>query len=436
MSFLQLLQIMVYDIVDVSICTVLVLLPFRDQLCSRKKLCLLAAVLYTLVVGSRVLSQTGIMSITAISVIRLILYILLFRLAVHSDESKRLFVLMVMLNYVSFIMVLFHYLASALFASEFAANPYSFYSSFLMAGVFLFCFPLIHWMMNTKIRPLMNSPENKKMWNYIWMIPATFCVIYHYNILTNNGVMAFSSDWYNMVFSLVITAGSLLVTYMIITLVEESNSNLKLKAENYQLMMQAVQYESLKSRMEETRIARHDLRHNMKLIGAYLEDKNYEGLKDYMKQYFCALSLNSPIIYCENYALNAVITYYEDVARKNEVEFKADVIFTGADGLSDTDAVVLMGNLLENSVEACSRQISGRRYINLHLRQEGHTIIITIDNSYNGIIHEGDGGFLSSKSSYTGIGVISIQKLAEKYHGVAKFEYNGSEFRTSVMLNP
>lgn len=436
MNLMQLIQIMVYDTIDVSICMVLVLLPFRDHLCSRKKRCLLATVLYTLVVGSRVLALTGIISITIISVLRIILYIVLLRLAVHSDEPKRLFVLMVMLNYVSFIMVLFHFLAYSFLGREFEANPYSFYLSLLMAGVFLICFPPIYWMMNIKIRPLINSPENKKMWTYLWMIPATFCIIYHYNILTDNGVMAFSSDWYNMVFSFVINAGSLLVTSMIILLIEESNANLKLKTENYQLMMQTLQYENLKSRMDETRIARHDLRHNLKLIGAYLEDGNEEGLREYMKQYLNALSLDTPIIYCENYALNSVITYYEGFIKGHGVDFWADVRYSGVEGLSDTDVVVLMGNLLENSVEACIRQTEGRRYINLRLRQEGEAIIITLDNSYNGIIREKDGGFLSSKSSSTGIGVISVQKLAEKYHGVTKFEYDGSVFHSSVMLNP
>lgn len=436
MSLLQLIQIMIYDLIDVSICAVLVLIPFRQRLCSRQKICLLCTILYFFVVATRVISLAGLLSITLISVIRIIIYILLFQQAVRSEQPKRLFVLMVMLNYVSFIMILFHFLASFFFSDEFITNPYSLRFSLLMTGAFILCFPLIYWMMDVKIRPLMNSSENSKMWKYIWLVPATFCVIYHYNVIVNHGTMGFSSTWYNLIFSIVINAGSLLVTYLLIRLVEESNSNLDLKIENYQLAIQASQYEHLKNRIEETRIARHDLHHNMTLIKSYLDDCRYGELSNYIQQYISSQSLNTPILSCANYALNTVIGYYHEIASEHQIQLETSIQCPQTIGISDADLIVLLGNLLENSIEACCRQTDQPRFIKLWFSLEGDAIVLAIDNSYEGRMIKKDEGFLSSKNGFTGTGIISIKRIARKYHGVVNFEYEDSTFRTSVMLNP
>lgn len=436
MNALLLTQILVYDLIDVTFCVLVVLAPFREYLCSRKRLYALALILYALVAVSRISEQTGLLSISTVSVMRIVLYVLLISMAVRSTHPKRFFVLIVMLNYTSFMMILFYFMASSLFSFEFEVNPYSFRSSFLLAVVFTICFPPIYLLMVKKIRPLMNSAENNKMWSYIWLAPATFCIIFHYSVLVNHGGIAFSSQWYNVVFSAVINAGSLLVTSMIVMLVNESNANLELKTENYQLAMQTLQYESLKNRMEETRLARHDLRHNMMLVKSYLDDESYEELNQYIRQYMSALSLDSPIIYCDNYALNTVLAYYGGIADAHGFEYKAEVVYPRPASLSDMDVTVMLGNLLENAVEACSRQTEGHRFIRIWFKQEKTAIIIAVDNSYGGIIKACNGGFISSKNGYTGTGVSSIKKIAEKYHGVAKFEYDGGVFSASVMLNP
>lgn len=437
MNAILLIQIMIYDLIDVSICVFLALAPFTQQLCSRKKQVLLGFLLYTLVVLSRIMSLLLPMSTLFITFLRPISYLLLFRLAIPCKLPRLLFVLTVVLNYASFVYIAFNFLANALFAQKFRQNPYSIQSSLLMTGTFLFCAIPIYYMMDKKIQPLIISSENKKLWDYLWLVPTTFSIIYHYNILANGGIIAYSIKWQNVAFSLILTAGSFFVTFLTIKLVEENNSNLQLKIENHYLAMQTHQYENFKNRMEETRRARHDLRHNMALIKFYADNHNFTGLSEYIQKYFSTLPKvpDSPIIYCENYALNAVILYYAELAREFQIKFSADIQYPSSSGIQDTDIVVLYGNLLENAVEACRRQTVNPIFIRLRTLQKSGSIIIVVDNSYDGTIQKSEDGFLSSKGCYIGIGITSTQKIAQKYHGMAKFEYDENVFFASVILN-
>ena len=61
-------------------------------------------------------------------------------------------------------------------------------------------------------------------------------------------------------------------------------------------------------------------------------------------------------------------------------------------------------------------------------------LYILLTNRFDGFIQERDGMILSSRENGHGIGLSSIRATAEKYHGVALFEYKEQEFSASIML--
>lgn len=61
-------------------------------------------------------------------------------------------------------------------------------------------------------------------------------------------------------------------------------------------------------------------------------------------------------------------------------------------------------------------------------------LYILLTNRFDGFIQERDGTILSSRENGHGSGLSSIRATAEKYHGVALFEYKEQEFSASIML--
>ena len=98
--------------------------------------------------------------------------------------------------------------------------------------------------------------------------------------------------------------------------------------------------------------------------------------------------------------------------------------------------MVLLGNLLENAVEACGRQRDGEKFIRLSMKQVGAAIVIVLDNSFSGELKKEGQALLSSKREGAGVGLSSIQEIAKNYHGFVKFEQRGHLFSASVFLNP
>lgn len=432
---LRVLEIMLYVLLDLGPNLILALLPFRDLLRFSGKVTVLAGMfLYFFIVISRIFSSIHPSYAGLLTVLWIILYLGFYIIFIHAGIFKQLFVLLTILNYGSFTTIVYNYFSCHCFpqASE---RPYSVYASAVLVIVYGISYPFIYQLINKTIRPLITFPENNRHWRYLWPVPATFCLSYYYNLYANGGVTAFSMNLSNMLFAVFFNLGALFVTYLMMHLLKESNLSLSLKAEIYQLNMQSLQYEHLKNRIDDAKRAKHDLKQNLAVMQTYIQNNDKEALLNYMRSYISSLPSDSPIVYCENNAINALIVYYADLAEKHGISFEAKVQYPEAAAIPDTDAVVLIGNLLGNALEACLRQSEGTPFLSLHIKPLQKMLVITLDNSYSGSIRREGELFLSSKPHHIGMGISSAKKIAEKYNGILQLNYEEGQFHASATLH-
>lgn len=442
MKPVQLLKIFVYVFLDLMPCLVLVLTPFRAHFrFSAFKTYGAVPLLFMMVFISRVLTLEGAGTAKIFTVLWIGMYLVLLLACIKAPVFILLFTLLTVLNYGSFKAVMVNWIVYCM--PVHSGGRYSLFSSLVQVFVYAGTYPFMYGMMERKVRPLAEQTQGNRYWRFLWLVPATFCLSYYYNLYRNGGTVAFSSEGSNVLFALILNFGALFVTFLILQLLKECNDKLLLEEENHHLAMQSIQYESLRCRIEEARQARHDLRQHLSVMQTFLQKKDYESLSAYIHEYSLTLPLEAPITYCEDYALNALIVYYESMAKERRIRFSADVDYPSDSGILSSDGVILFGNLLENAMEACSREKGGEPFITLRVRRMHRMIVVTVDNTctapppnhYPG--HQnGAGGLASAKGPRMGIGTMSIQKIAEKYHGTAQMKQENGIFYSSVLLNP
>ena len=94
----------------------------------------------------------------------------------------------------------------------------------------------------------------------------------------------------------------------------------------------------------------------------------------------------------------------------------------------------MFANLLENAVEACGRITGGKKFIRLSSSLEYGVLTITMDNSFDGHVQIENGRYRSSKREDFGVGLTSIQTVAQECGGEAWFEADGRVFHSAVYL--
>lgn len=283
------------------------------------------------------------------------------------------------------------------------------------------------------------STHAPQLWRTIWLIPAltSFVVLlftWNPDIVTTTGI-------------LFILARSclLIVTFLVYYVLVSSLESLRLQGEAQErarsqerlMSMQRAQYSMLQKQIEETRQARHDLRQHLNVIQSCLESSNMIQLKDYVTKYAQKLSNLTPKTYCGNYAVNAVVGHYGELAAEHGIRFNSHISLPEDLWVDEPDICIIFGNLLENAIDSCLASEGTPSFIRIHARAAGERAVsITVDNSCIRPPVLKDGTFLSAKHAGQGTGIPSVRNIAAQYNGIADFRYESEVFYASVFLNP
>ena len=273
------------------------------------------------------------------------------------------------------------------------------------------------------------------IWQFSWLVPTTFYLIWAHEFYGADNSLLWSLNVYNVFFLLIVNFASFLIYYLILRMIKDNADYLKLREDNHALAMQVMQYDGLNQRIALARQGRHDLRHHILSMETLVNDGDIDGLRSYLKEIGEKYQLEGALIYCSNTTVNGVLTFFGEQAKKEGIEYRINIGIPEDIHVAKTDLSILFGNLMENAVEACSRQRSGDRKILVRGQTAQNTFAFTIDNTYESIpTRDRQGRFRSMKHSGTGIGTESVKNIVSRYNGVIEFETKGDLFCVSVMM--
>ncbi len=160
-----------------------------------------------------------------------------------------------------------------------------------------------------------------------------------------------------------------------------------------------------------------------------IAENELEQALEYIHQ-ICADIDNSRVIrYCENDALNLILSSYAGQASDAGIELQFTVTATDFTRFQITDLCSLFANALENAIYACEKiPAPEKRYITLKVYEKNNRICIQIANSYlQEPVFENE--IPISHEPNHGLGTKSMISVVEKYHGVYGFFAEDGKFR-------
>lgn len=216
-------------------------------------------------------------------------------------------------------------------------------------------------------------------------------------------------------------------------------ANEKLIQSQYQMNIRDEQYRRICENIEGVRRQRHDMRHHMTALRCFLENGDTKKAVEYLDQYLGNCQNQTIMIYSKHPVINMIVSHYAELARERKIPLSVHIQFSdelSPDKLAieNVDISVLLGNLLENAINAASKLPVSERDIKLNILQQGNMLAVTVDNSFNGEVLQKDGAYLSTKPGHSGLGLSSLMDIAEKYYGGTEFRHVNHTFYSSIML--
>lgn len=196
--------------------------------------------------------------------------------------------------------------------------------------------------------------------------------------------------------------------------------------------------EEVQNMYRQTRGWRHDYHNHIQTMKACLAMGNLEELETYLNELDQDLTMVDTVIKTGNVMVDAILNSKISVAASRGIAVEAKAIVPGEldTSLSEVDVCLIIGNLMDNAIEACMKiEQERQRFIRVYMDILKGQLYIYIINAMGENPRKTGSVYTSAKSRDNhGFGLMRIDKVVDKYHGYLDRQHEEGVFATEIML--
>lgn len=205
-----------------------------------------------------------------------------------------------------------------------------------------------------------------------------------------------------------------LLIYLRLIVQAQNDLNLQLKLQQYDMQskfLDEINYATMKLRS-----LRHDMSNHLGNVRGLVMYKEYDKLEEYLNKLLTDIEAVDQIIITRNPAISALLNRKRAQADKHHISCHISVQVMDEVFIDDLDTCIILGNILDNAIEANMKLEQDKRYIKLDIRDKGSYLII---DCVNRTLEAPENSMKTTKDNKIlhGIGLSNVKQIVNKYHG-------------------
>lgn len=201
------------------------------------------------------------------------------------------------------------------------------------------------------------------------------------------------------------------------------------------------QYQALAQQQDDDqKILIHDIKNHLQSLEALLKQGEYEKTASYLESLTESDLLQPSASLSDRKNINAILTRYSKACKEKEIRFMADIRSGCLSSVAEKDITILLCNLLDNAVEACSNLTDAQIEIRGKRKENTSFTILTVRNTCPSSPFTSSAETLPASHKadrkYHGYGLKSVRRAVKKYDGEINLYYDENErvFQTVVLI--
>ena len=178
----------------------------------------------------------------------------------------------------------------------------------------------------------------------------------------------------------------------------------------------------------------HDIKNHILILRSFSEQKRYQDLDEYLHRMQEETQAAVPQVYTGQPAVDSMLHY--KISSAKEIPIEVETSIPEQLNMDDFDITVILGNLLDNAIEACGKLEKEKRRIQLSIKLVKNQLFIRTENPFEGKLKWQGSRLLTQKTDENnhGIGLENVKRVVEKYHGTLEMNAEDQIFRTKILL--
>ena len=179
---------------------------------------------------------------------------------------------------------------------------------------------------------------------------------------------------------------------------------------------------------------RHDYHNHIQTLKAYLAMVQYEKASKYLDRLEEDLANVDMVLRTGNVMVDAILNSKLTLIQERNIQVNATAHVPDNLPVSDIDLSVLIGNLMDNAMEACELVPEQERFIRVFIDVMKQQLYICITNSMFGNPKRKGNHLVSMKKGDHGFGLLRVDDIVTKHNGYINRQMEKGVFATEIML--
>lgn len=222
-----------------------------------------------------------------------------------------------------------------------------------------------------------------------------------------------------------------LLLYFILKLADSYEKQKNIELVEMQNRMLSKSLEDTERAFDLWRESIHNYKNNIITLAQLTEQGKTAEVKEYLKDEIQQLGIKMNYAMTGNKVIDAVLATKKNSAEHKGINFYANGNIPDKCVIDDIDFTNIIGNLLDNAIEAAEKVENGN--VSIVIKPQKKFIIIKVKNSYDGNKNN-ELKTTKKDKEYHGIGLKSIKRIVEKYQGEFELEFKEKEVEATALL--
>lgn len=187
---------------------------------------------------------------------------------------------------------------------------------------------------------------------------------------------------------------------------------------------------------------KHDIENHLICIREYMERHDFEDAIRYIEDLLDGENYfrSDSCVNSGNIVIDTLLNYKKSMMDQLGIRLLSHIEIPYDLQYSDADICVILGNCIDNSIEAVSKiQNADKKIIDVEIVYRKDSLLIKISNPFWGNVKkDNQGNFVTTKvdAENHGIGLSSVKKAVQKYDGVVNILSDNNIFKIQILLYP
>lgn len=191
-------------------------------------------------------------------------------------------------------------------------------------------------------------------------------------------------------------------------------------------------YNKVEENQKSIREIRHNLINQIIVLKSQVNEGNVSESNKIMDGIISETQQNGWGIYTENVPINAILNAKINQGELYGIQWELDVKVLKDLNIDMRDIGTVLGNTLDNAIEACSMLENDEKLINVNIHCKNNNMTIYIKNPKN-VTGTAINTWKKDKDNH-GLGLKSVRKVVSKYNGIITNEDKNTYYEVNIMM--